>query len=491
MIVVYLACIIVGLLAYLAQITWKRYKYWEVRNVPHLKPSLFFGNFKDYLFLKDEASSIEKKICQQFPNEPYVGVFYGTEPTLIVQDAELIGLITSKEFNSFNGREISNYCYKEIITNSIFYVFGERWKACQQTLTPIFTASRLKNMFHIIENCASDLEKMLQTEIKVSSTMDVRQIMASYTMDCICACVLGVNANTMSSTDEMNPFKIMGQKIFQVSPMRNFTYIIRSMWPALYYGLGFKVFPEELNEFFLKLYKDVSESRQYKPSSRQDLVDYLLSTNKNDEMAIGLLVSLFGAGYETSANTLSLTLFELAKNEEIQNRARKEVDEYLQRNKGKITYECVNELPYLYACGSEAIRLYPVLGVVTREVMQDYQLPTGLKLEKGIRIHFPISHIHRNPDHFPEPNQYRPERFLNDTIKPYTFLPFGEGRRQCIGKRFAKMQMLPCLVTVLKNYRLELAENMSTTMQFEVGSIITQPKGEILVKFIPREETTL
>lgn len=101
-------------------------------------------------------------------------------------------------------------------------------------------------------------------------------------------------------------------------------------------------------------------------------------------------------------------------------------------------YECVNEFPYLEQCIDEALRLYPVLEVITREVVEPYTFPgTDITVEKGIRIHFPVYYIQRDPKYFPSPDKFDPERFSPEqkrNITPYSYLPFGEGPRICIGK---------------------------------------------------------
>lgn len=156
----------------------------------------------------------------------------------------------------------------------------------------------------------------------------------------------------------------------------------------------------------------------------------------DDELLLAQCIVFFGARFETSANTMSYTLYELAKHPVAQQRAAVEVDEFLQRHKNKLDYECVHELPYLEACMYEALRKYPVLGNLAREVMDDYILPTGLKLDVSVRVHIPVYHMHYNPEYFPEPVKYKPERFLpenKDDVKPYTFFPYGSGPRLCIG----------------------------------------------------------
>ncbi|CAH2232877.1 jg288 [Pararge aegeria aegeria] len=209
-----------------------------------------------------------------------------------------------------------------------------------------------------------------------------------------------------------------------------------------------------------KQFPGVFESREGKPSTTNDFVDLILTWKKNkvitgvslsnektgakkeltmdvdDDLLISQCVAIFGAGFETTATTLSFLLYEMAKNQDAQTKLIEEVDSYFEKNE-TIEYECVNELPYIAACIDETLRLYPVLGLLTREVMDDYTFPTGLRLKKGDRIHVPIYHIHRNPDYFPEPEVFRPERFYGDAkkdIKPFTFFPFGEGPRICLGK---------------------------------------------------------
>nr|ULR85526.1 cytochrome P450 [Spodoptera frugiperda] len=198
----------------------------------------------------------------------------------------------------------------------------------------------------------------------------------------------------------------------------------------------------------------------------------------------------FAAGFETSSTTLGYTLYELAKHEEMQQKVLNEVDAYLARHNNKLNYDCVTELPYLDAVIDETLRFYPVLGMIPRELMEDYTMPDGAKLDKGLRVHLPVFYLHHNPEYYPEPEVFRPERFLGEKKKniiPYTYMPFAEGPRLCIGMRFAKMQMLAGLITMLKKYRLELADGMPTKLKFKAQSFITHPVGGIKIKFIERE----
>lgn len=450
--------IILFLVALIYYLSVRKFNYWKKRNVPYVKPIPIFGNYREYILMKKYSGQVLQKLCQQFPNEPYFGTFYGTEPALVVQSPEILKQVLTKDFYYFNGREISPYCKKESLTRNMFFTAGDDWKVVRQNLTPLFSSAKMKAMFVLIEKCSRLFEEMLDYETSISNELEARTIMMRFTMDCISSCSFGIETNTMAKNSEKNMFTILGRVIFNNSPSRGYRLVGRAMWPSIFYNLGFKAFPDNIMGFFSNLLNRIYEKRNFKPSGRNDFIDYVL-TFKENRYIVGDVISnlktgdkqraklevdndlltsqcamLFAAGFETSSNTLSCTLYELAKNPEAQKKAQIEVDEYLRKNNNKLYYECVSEMPYLEACLNETLRMYPVFGILTREVMENYTFPDGLQLDKGIRVHIPMFSMHYNPDVFPNPEKYTPERFLNkDEVKPYTFLPFGEGPRICLG----------------------------------------------------------
>ncbi|KAJ2942966.1 hypothetical protein O0L34_g15156 [Tuta absoluta] len=502
-----------GVLFILYTLSKRNLDYWKQRNVPHLKPLPLFGNYFEYMTLRKTNFEVAQEICQQFPKESYIGTYFGTKPALIIQDPKIIKLITTKDHAYFSGRDVSKYCDREVITKNMFFTHGDNWKVLRQNLSPLFTVSKVKNMFPLIQNCVKTFENMLERELSMSNVLEGRSLMARFTIDCIGSVVFGINTDTMSKDITTNPFIKMANIIFDNSNIRGIAVYTRLIWPSLFYGLGLYMFPKSIYDFFRMLILGVFQERQYKPSMRNDFVDLLLNLKQqdyimtesilkskkgetfsleiNDELLIAQVVLLFGAGFETSAATTSFALFQLAKNQDAQKRAHKEVDEYLKRKKGKIDYDCTSEMPYLEACIEESMRLYPALGIITREVMETYELPSGLILEPGTSIHLPVYQLHHNPEYFPNPEKYRPERFLPENkahIIPYTYMPFGEGQRICLGIRVAKMMMIPGLMTVLRKYRVELTDGMTKELNMEPRAILTMCKEELQLKFIPREQ---
>ncbi|XP_026488879.2 cytochrome P450 6B2-like [Vanessa tameamea] len=491
----------------------KNNDYWKKKNVPYLKPRLLFGNFSDYILFKKSAPTVTSEICEQFPDEPYVGVFYGTAPALVIKDPKLLKLVLAQDFSYFNGRENTDYANREAVTTSIFFTGGDHWKVLRHNLTPLFTSAKLKNMFPTIAECAEEMTTFLEEEKKISENSNLKSLLARYSMDCIINCIFGLRANTLKTDNGVNPFVIVGEKIFDTSTMRSLKIITRAMWPSLFYALGFKLFDEKIEVFFKSLFIGARKNRLKEKSSMKNFVDLILSWEEesyitgdsfnnsnisennierlevNEDLLVAQCTSFFGAGFETTSSTINFLLYELSKSKRAQDIVLEEVDAYFKKH-GYIKYECLNEMPYLEACIDETLRLYPTLGSVTREVMKCYTLPTGLRLQKGDRVHIPVHYIHRHPDYFPDPISYRPERFFGDEkkkIKQFTFMPFGDGPRVCIGARFSKMVMYAGLLTIFRKYRIELGENMPLSLKLRPVSIVTQISTNLQVKFIPRE----
>ena len=95
--------------------------------------------------------------------------------------------------------------------------------------------------------------------------------------------------------------------------------------------------------------------------------------------------------------------------------------------------------------------------------------------------------LHHNPEFHPEPEAFRPERFLKenaDQLVQYTFHPFGAGPRVCIGQRFAMVEMKLCIAKLLQKYRIEATPE--TEMKYEKGELFLVAFDNMKVKFVPR-----
>lgn len=137
--------------------------------------------------------------------------------------------------------------------------------------------------------------------------------------------------------------------------------------------------------------------------------------------------------FETSSTGLSYALYELSINQELQDKTRREIEKVLARHDGKVTYDAIMDMDYCGQVISEALRKYTPGNVLLRICTRDYQVPgKDLIIEKGCNLMLPMLAIHNDPEYFPEPEKFDPDRFSPEAVKerdPFTFLPFGKFSR--------------------------------------------------------------
>lgn len=149
----------------------------------------------------------------------------------------------------------------------------------------------------------------------------------------------------------------------------------------------------------------------------------------------------------------------------MQERLHREILENVhEKAEGRTLYEQVMCLPYLSAVVSETLRLYPPVVIVNREASTDYHLTEhNLTIEKGVSIIIPVLALHRMAEYYPQPTEFRPERFMDtltsSSLPPpppaYAYLPFGAGPRNCIGMRFALAEIKLALALLVRRFRFE------------------------------------
>lgn len=237
--------------------------------------------------------------------------------------------------------------------------------------------------------------------------------------------------------------------------------------------------------------------RGQKKLVRNDLIDILIEMMREEKIEdetklegdrlVAQALQFFIAGYETTSSTMSFALWELAKNPEIQEKLRDEIQEVAEKMDG-LSYESIQAMRYLDRCLMETLRLYPILPFLDRRCTSDYQIPgTDIILKKGQGIYIPIMGIQRNPQYFPEPLKFDPERFLPENIEkrhPFSYLPFGEGPRNCIGKRYALVNAKCGLAHLLLKYKLEFSDKTQDKLDLSPRGFLLQPTEGIYLKFI-------
>jgi len=201
-------------------------------------------------------------------------------------------------------------------------------------------------------------------------------------------------------------------------------------------------------------------ARRARPEPRDDILSLTLAARKEDGSPFGdeelleQMISLIGAGHETTASALTWALYHIHRDPAVLARLRDE----LAGVAAPIDPDQIAGLPYLDAVCSEALRLNPVAPIVGRTLRQGMSLG-GHDLPAGVSVGIGIINVHRREDLYPEPQRFRPERFLERAYGPFEYLPFGGGSRRCLGAAFAVYEMKIVLATVLRARALRLVRD--------------------------------
>uniref|UniRef100_A0A348G631 Cytochrome P450 3 n=1 Tax=Odontomachus monticola TaxID=613454 RepID=A0A348G631_ODOMO len=445
------------------------FDYWKSQGVKGPKPIPIFGTIASHLSNRISLGSYFRKIYEEYPNESMVGVFQRAKPALVLRDPELIKHVLIKDFSVFPERNVAVHEKAEPLSVHLFRVDGVRWRPLRTRLSPVFTSGKLKDMFHLLLECAEHLEKQLNEIVSKDGIVECRELTSKYTIDVIGSCVFGVDMNALKQKD--SEFQKMGVRIFRhdrKTYVRNFC---RETMPTLYDWFGNIFDDHDVTSLMTNMVKNTIDYRRKNNVQRHDFIGALTNFKDHPE-TLGLdhvsdtyvaaqLFVFFAAGHETSSTTMSNVMYELAQYPAIQEKARTEIRKVLDSSDGVILYDSIKKMTYLEQIVKETLRKYPPVMFLARNTQQNYTFENKVNIRKGIKVYIPIFGIHNDPNIFPNPEVFDPDRFTDENMRnmnPMHYLPFGTGPRNCIGARFAGYQSKIGLIKILLNYNIDVCE---------------------------------
>uniref|UniRef100_A0A182W6V2 Cytochrome P450 n=1 Tax=Anopheles minimus TaxID=112268 RepID=A0A182W6V2_9DIPT len=486
-------------LVLLAAVYWirQRFTYWKQRSVPYIQPSFPQGNLAG-VGKKSHMSEILQSCYQQLKSsgKPYGGVYFFINPVALIIDPELIKVVLVKDFPYFHDRNLYHNDRDDPLSRHLVAMEGTKWRNLRAKLTPTFTSGKMKLMFSTVTAVAEQFDKCMTEEIRHSSVVEMKDLLARFTTDVIGSVAFGLECNSLKDPDAK--FRVMGRKVFEASRYRALKVFLAAQFPEIARAFHVTLTPPDISDFFMGVVKDTIAFRRSNNVQRNDFMTLLMKVMKEqvesgtvdgdqkdhltmDDIAAQAFV-FFLAGFETSSTTMSFCLYELALHQDLQNKARQNITDVLKKH-DTISYEAIHEMKYIEMCINESLRKYPPATTLTRRVENDYRVPGTDQqvLQKGITVAIPVYALHHDPDHFPNPERFDPERFSAEQSEkrhPFAFLPFGEGPRICIGLRFGMMQARIGLAYLLKNFRFTLAtDKMSVPLKISPSSSILTIEG--------------
>jgi retinoid hydroxylase len=292
-----------------------------------------------------------------------------------------------------------------------------------------------------------------------------------YTLDIACKLLVGLDQGSQST---------LGQE-YEIWVAGLFTFPLNLPWTAFGKALQSR---EKLLTEIEKLI--LIRQKLSVPAQNEDALDLLLSAKDENGEGLSLtelkdqILTLLFAGHETLTSSLVSLCMLLKQHPEVLQRARQEQQELIDQS---LTLEALKQMPYLDQILKEVLRVIPPVAGGFRVAVQDCEY-NGFKIQKGWQMLYQITATHQDPNIYPDSQQFDPDRFgksrVEDKQKPFAYVPFGGGIRECIGKEFARLEIKIFAAKLLREYQWELLPNQN----LDLTAIPTpKPKDGLKVKF--------
>lgn len=499
----------------------KRYAFFKDKGIKHYPVVPIFGNMYRQLTRQEHMSSVVDTIYHAFPNDRFIGTFELISPVLTIRDPDLLRSICIKDFDHFQDHRAFSNGNDLFFSKSLIGLKGQKWRDMRSTLSPAFTGSKLRNMVPLIHECNKDLVSYVREEINrsgKSKNIDTQDLLTRYTNDVIATCAFGVQSNSIN--DKNNLFYSMASKITTFNMYQVFKLFIAASLPFIHKIVELQIFPEDATAFLRHVVLSTIKNRDDNNINRPDVIQLLLEAKKgilqhekindekdggfatveesyigkstikqvwSDEDLVAQAFLFFFAGFDTVSTCMKLLLLELAINTDCQNKLRQEINEYHQKYDGKIDYDKVNQMKYMDMVISEVLRKWPPAIATDRLCVKKYNLgkpneksTSDFIMEKGMILQIPIMAIQRDPKYYENPDKFDPERFSDENkhkINPFAYMPFGLGPRNCIGSRFALIEVKLMVYELIRHFEISPAPQTILPPRYDKKSVQAKLEG--------------
>ncbi|XP_053690209.1 cytochrome P450 4C1-like [Sabethes cyaneus] len=386
---------------------------------------------------------------------------------------------------------------------------GSKWMHRRRILTPTFHFNIL-NGFHqtFLEEC-EQLISTLSCHASSGKTTDLRPIMSRFTLSTICETSMGVKLSSISGADEYR------QKLYRIGELL----LYRLMHPWMHIGFIWKItgYNRALNKLLRPVHafttsiinqrraqfkqisdhiEDLTEENIYMSTrKRYAMLDSLLLAEQKqqiDEEGVREEVDTFTfEGHDTTASALVFIFFTLAREPAVQERIYEEISAVRANKTSEATKwfspQDYTEMKFMDRAIKECLRLWPPVPFISRAVTEDIVLSDGNIIPAGVLVNVHIFDLHRDPEQFPDPDEFDADRFLPENVErrnPYAYVPFSAGPRNCIGQKYAMMELKAVVAHTLLQFKV-LPVTRLEEINF-VADLVIRSTNPIEVRFVAR-----
>ncbi|XP_069680185.1 cytochrome P450 4C1-like [Periplaneta americana] len=352
---------------------------------------------------------------------------------------------------------------------------GAKWHSHRKMLTPTFHFKILDNFVSVFSENSNILVQKLQGQVG-KDCFNIYPYITHCALDIICESAMGVSVNAQE--DETSEYVTSVYKMSELVRDRmerpwlhpDFLHQLSSNGRKqkkclkILHGFTNKVIQERK----LKVKSQQGQQSQEREEDevlgkkkRMAFLDLLLEvseggTKLTDEEIREEVDTFMFEGHDTTAAGICFTLYLLGLHPEIQDRVYEELESIFQDSDRSPTMKDLNDMKYLECVIKESLRLYPSVPEIGRELTKEIEIG-GYTLPAGAVVLVFLYLIHRNPEHFPNPEKFDPDNFLPERIArrhPYAYMPFSAGPRNCIGQKFAILEEKAVVSSILRNYKV-------------------------------------
>ncbi|XP_056264464.1 cytochrome P450 3A40-like [Pseudoliparis swirei] len=466
-------------------------------GIPGPRPVPFFGTMLGY---KKGFVAFDEECFKKYGK--IWGIFDGRQPVMCITDPTMIKAVLIKEcYSVFTNRR--NFRLNGQLYDAVSIAEDDQWKRIRSVLSPSFTSGRLKEMFDIMKHHSANLTSSMKKTADKDEALELKEFFGPYSMDVVASTAFSVDIDSLNNPSDpfvANIKKMLKFDIF--NPLFLLVAFFPFMGPVLE-KMEFSFFPASVTDFFYAALQKIKDNRVHNTEkNRVDFLQLMIDSQKNNnlskmepnkglndhEILSQAMIFLF-AGYETTSSSLSFASYNLARNPRVMKRLQEEIDSTFP-NKGPVEYQALMQMEYLDSVINESLRLYPIAARLERVAKATVEI-NGVVIPKGMVVMVPTWPIHRDPNLWPEPEEFKPERFTKETketIDPFTYMPFGAGPRNCIGMRFALVMMKLALVEILQKFSFSVCKETEIPLEMDIQGLLA-PKRPIKLKLEPRSES--
>ncbi|CAB0005804.1 unnamed protein product [Nesidiocoris tenuis] len=489
----FVECICIILIVYLLYKVYNPFDFWTKLGVVQVKPMppIISSIYGMTMSPRDGVLMA----YNMFPKERFFGVYNLWRPVLCLRDPELVERVLINDFSHLYNRSIAPDAETTAVGEQLASLTDEKWKALRNKLSPTFTTGKIKGMHEQLKKCSESLVKYLSKR-EPGESLEFKDLSSRVSMDVIASVAFGLDLDLINNPG--SEFYKIGKLAFRPSYVMKVLFLLQPM------------VPKSMIQYFIDAIEETLKYRKDNDIQRQDFLHLMTELEKKDEeqkrkgtispgdpgffshkTLLSNAFAFFTGGFDTTGSALGYLFYELAINQDEQDRIYEEIKSVVSKHDGVLTTESVGELKLLDYALSETLRIHPPAVGTDRVVTKPYQIPgTDIVLPVGVTISILGYGFNLDPQYFPEPDKFNIDRFNpeNITFPKGAFIPFGDGPRRCIAERFVRYAIRVIAADLLMNYKLMVGPKTEIPLKYDPRSFLLIPENGVWLKVAKRGE---